>query len=80
VHQGLLELGYDSVRLHCRNLLTRCLTPLGIDYRQVRGRMSRDSRLVVHVALIYSTSCDLSGGRSTVVVGPSQKRGVLRSV
>jgi hypothetical protein len=53
VHQGLLELGYDSVRLHCHNLLTRCLTPLGIDYRQVRARMSRDSRLVVHVALIY---------------------------
>lgn len=36
VHRGLLELGYDSQRSYCASLFSRCLTPLGVEYRKVR--------------------------------------------
>ena len=35
VHHALLELGMDSVRTVCPDLFARCLTDLGLEYRQV---------------------------------------------
>ena len=37
VHQGLLELGLDSIRVTCVDILTRCATELALDDRRVRS-------------------------------------------